>query len=142
MKDKSAAGWRERKQYYKVGSPMKGCRQCGEIEEDERGKERWITGMQVFRSYRPWEIGWTFKCWDCSATDLRCWGNDELGLVAAEIGKEPILGNRDVVKAKKYALRKEAMRVQKQSVDLDKLEKIKELQLQIEQLKLVLQSQK
>ena len=153
MKDKSAAGWRERKQYYKVGSPMKACYQCGEVVEDDRGKPRWITGMQVFRSYRPWEIGWTFKCWDCGATDLRCWADDQLGLVAREIGREPILGNREVVRAKKQALRKAATAEAKreggeivqhpvQGSPMQKLDRIKELMQKVEQLQAILKSQK
>lgn len=101
MRDNSAKAWRERKVYYKVGSVFKGCSNCGEVEEDEEtGKVKFLTGHEVFRSYRPKEVGWTYKCWSCTATDLSCWSG------AIDIGQEPILGNRDAVRRKKNALRK------------------------------------
>ena len=58
MKDKSASSWRERKVMYKVGSYFKGCSNCGETEEVEVGSSgrmvlRYLTGLQVFRSYSP-----------------------------------------------------------------------------------------
>jgi hypothetical protein len=110
MKDASAATWRERKVMYKVGSPMKGCRFCGDVEEDEEtGKRRYLTGLQVFRAYKPWETKWTWKCWSCGAIDLQCWEPDALGLVEQELGKEPLLGNRENVRLRKYQLRREAM---------------------------------
>lgn len=137
MKDKSASTWRERKVMYKVGSPMKGCRFCGDVEEDEEtGKRRYLTGLQVFRAYRPWETGWTFMCWDCTAKDLQCWEPDALGLVEAEIGKEPLLGNREAVRVRKYQLRREAMkRIEKpEPSDLVKVSKIAMLEAQLAEL--------
>jgi hypothetical protein len=109
MKDRSAQGWRERKIMYKVGSPMKGCLHCGDVEEDESGRSRYLSGFQVFRAYKPWETKWTWKCMECNSTDLACWANDSLGLVEAELGKEPVVGARDAVAKRKYVLRKEAM---------------------------------
>lgn len=100
LKDKSAQGWREAKQYYRVGSHFKGCRNCGIREEDEdSGRVRYLSGYQVFRSYKPWWLGWTYKCWECGATDLRCWEN------ASDIGKEPIVGCRDAVRERKRDIR-------------------------------------
>ena len=152
MKDRSAASWKERRQYYKVGSWRKGCAFCGMVVLDDDDREKFVTGMNVFRSYRPWQIGWTFKCWDCGATDLICWADDQFGLVSEQLGKEPILGVRDVVASKKYALRKKAMALNpgevkpknaaSPAVDPTKLDKIKELELQILRLKQILESVK
>lgn len=110
MRDKAAKRWHEARVMYKVGSPMKGCRNCGEEEEVEDGKWQFTSGFQVFRAYKPWWTKWTWKCWECGATDLACWAPDELGLIEAELGKEPLLGNREGVRKKKYQLRREAMR--------------------------------
>ncbi len=82
MRDKAAKGWRERKLYYRVGSCFKGCMNCGETEE--RGRRKiFVTGLNVFRSYSPKWVGWTYLCADCGAKDLRCWAN------AGDIGQEP-----------------------------------------------------
>jgi hypothetical protein len=109
MKDKSAKTWPERKQMYKVGSPMKGCLHCGNTEEDENGRVRYTSGFQVFRSYMPQWTKWTWKCWECGSTDLSCWAADDLGLVEAQLGKEPVIKPKDQMAKYRYALRKEAM---------------------------------
>ncbi len=128
MRDKSAKTWRERKTMYKVGSPMKGCHYCGDVEEDEvTGRRCYTSGFQVFRAYRPWETKWTWKCWECGATDLACWENDGLGLVEQELGKEPLLGNRDAVAEKKVLLRRAAMKLAAPR-DPEKVARIKELE--------------
>lgn len=145
MKDKSAKSWKERIVMYKVGSPMKGCKHCGDIQEDEEtGKKRYLSGFQVFRAYRPWETKWTFKCWECGSTDLNCWENDALGLVAAEIGKEPIVGARDAVRERKYDLRKNAMKLQEKPEPREpaKVARIKQLEDELARLMAALQGAK
>lgn len=110
IRDRAAATWRERKVMYKVGSPMKGCKFCGDVEEDEEsGKRRYLSGFNVFRAYKPWETGWTWKCWECGSKDLACWETDAAGMVEYELGREPIAGNRDVVRETKYRIRKSLM---------------------------------
>jgi hypothetical protein len=93
MKDKSAKGWRERKLYYRVGGCCKGCQSCGEVDE-QRARHVWsevfqrkvrvehyTCGYQVFRSFAPKAMGWTFKCFECQATDIAAWGpSKEMGL--------------------------------------------------------------
>lgn len=141
MKDKSAKTWTERKQMYKVGSPMKGCFNCGETEEDEKGRVKYTSGFQVFRSYKPQWTNWTWKCWECGATDLLCWEEDKLGLVEAQIGKEPVIKPREAMQQYRYALRKEAMAKMEGSKapvierkSASKSEQIRELQDQLAQL--------
>ena len=111
MKDKSAMGWKEKQQMYKVGSCFKGCAHCGdvEIDVDERTgkkKKRWLTGMSVYRSYHPWRTGFTYYCWDCSAKDEKCW------VGAIDIGRDAIVGARDAVRKRKVVLRKEAVKME------------------------------
>lgn len=108
MKDKSAKTWSERKHYYKVGSYFKGCLHCGETEwvVTNSGKEvlRYLTGHQIYRSYSPKQIGWTYMCWECSAKDLACWED------AIDIGRDALVGNRDAVRNAKKQLRKDSVR--------------------------------
>jgi hypothetical protein len=136
MRDKSAKTWRERTVMYKVGSPMKGCNHCGDVEVSESGRLRYTSGFQVFRAYRPWETGWTWKCQFCGAIDLQCWAPDALGLNERELGKEPILGARDVVKAKKDALRRDArlMADPPERREPEDLVRIRELEAELERL--------
>lgn len=95
MKDKSAKGWRERKLYYRVGGCVKGCQSCGQTDP-QRARHVWsevfqmkvkvqhyTCGYQVFRSFSPRAMGWSFKCFECGATDIAAWGPSQ------EIGKEP-----------------------------------------------------
>jgi hypothetical protein len=95
MKDKSAKNWRERKLYYRVGGCVKGCQTCGKVDP-ERERHVWsevfqrkvlvqhyVCGYQVFRSFSPIAMGWTFKCFECGAIDVAAWGP------SPEIGKEP-----------------------------------------------------
>jgi len=108
--DRSAATWRERKVMYKVGSVFKGCANCGDYEEDEaesgRTKRRYTSGYQVFRSYSPKWMGWTYWCWDCGAKDLKCWDG------ALDIGMDAIVGARGSIKEIKMTLRKEAVKME------------------------------
>lgn len=97
MRDKAAQGWRERKLYYRIGSVFKACAHCGDYDEEG---ERYTSGYHVFRAYKPWWMGWTYKCMECGATDLECWAN------ATDIGREPIVGARDAVRERKAELRK------------------------------------
>jgi hypothetical protein len=117
IKDSAARRWSERRTYYRVGSFMKGCANCGETElvELPNGKEvlRYTSGFQVFRSYDPKWVGWTWWCYECGAKDLKCWSPDPLGMVEAELGKPPVQGARGVKSAKKYELRRELMRFAK-----------------------------
>ena len=109
MKDKSASSWRERKVMYKVGSYFKGCSNCGETEEVEVGSSgrmvlRYLTGLQVFRSYSPKWMGWTYWCYECGAKDEKCWEN------AIDIGQDAIVGSRDSVRARKAKMRRDAVK--------------------------------
>ena len=108
--DRSAATWHERRVMYKVGSYFKGCSHCGKTEEVEVGNSgrtvlRYLTGLQVFRSYQPSAVGWTYWCWDCGAKDLQCWSG------ALDIGMDAIVGSRDSVAKRKMVLRKEAVKM-------------------------------
>lgn len=109
MKDKSASSWRERKVMYKVGSYFKGCSNCGETEEVEVGSSgrmvlRYLTGLQVFRSYQPSAVKWTYWCYECGAKDEKCWEN------AIDIGQDAIVGSRDSVRARKAEMRRDAVK--------------------------------
>ena len=137
MKDKSAKTWRERTVMYKVGSPMKGCKHCGDVVVDEEtGKRRYTSGFQVFRAYKPWITHWTWMCAECGAKDLACWETDALGLVEAELGKEPIVGCRDAVKARKYDLRRNATKLQEKPEPREpaKVARIKQLEDELARL--------
>ncbi len=110
MKDKSAKNWRLRKIYYRVGSYFKGCRNCGQTVEIEMspGKyvKRYLSGYDVYRSYDPKFVGWTWWCYTCGAKDLKCWEPDTSGMVEHELGNPPVQGCRDVKYAKKQNTRK------------------------------------
>ena len=108
-RDRSAATWRERKVMYKVGSYFKGCSNCGETEEVEVGSSgrmvlRYLTGLQVFRSYQPSAVKWTYWCYECGAKDEKCWEN------AIDIGQDAIVGSRDSVRARKAEMRRDAVK--------------------------------
>lgn len=107
MRDKAAKSWNERKLYYKVGSYFKGCHNCGIREYNElpsgRIEVRYTSGHQVFRSFSPKGMGWTYWCYECGAKDLQCWDG------ANDIGMEAITGNRDAVRRAKAAVRKDAV---------------------------------
>ena len=107
-RDRAAAAWRERKVMYKVGSYFKGCSNCGETEEVEVGSSgrmvlRYLTGLQVFRSYQPSAVKWTYWCYECGAKDEKCWEN------AIDIGQDAIVGSRDSVRARKAEMRRDAV---------------------------------
>jgi hypothetical protein len=108
MRDKAAKRWNESKLYYKVGSVFKGCANCGDYEEDEtesgRTKRRYTSGYQVFRSYSPKWMGWTYWCYECGAKDEKCWEN------AIDIGQDAIVGSRDSVRARKAEMRRDAVK--------------------------------
>lgn len=126
MKDKSASTWRERKTMYKVGSPMKGCHHCGDVQVEESGKKRYLSGFQIFRSYRPWDTKWTYCCWECGAKDAACWEG------AWDLGREPILGSRDAVKAVRLERRRDR---EKEIVPREKLDRIAQLRAIVKELK-------
>jgi hypothetical protein len=141
MKDKSSKSWPERKTCYKVGSPMKGCNNCGEVEENDRGRLVYTSGFQVFRSYKPQWTNWTWKCWECGATDLQCWAEDSAGMVVAQMGKEPVIKPRSEMVVYKQKLRREAMAEMRGSKapviearSATKSEQIKKLQEDLAQL--------
>jgi hypothetical protein len=139
MRDSSARRAREMRHCYRVGSVFKGCANCGEVEVDEEGKAKFTSGFNVYRSYQPSATKWTWICWDCSAKDLKCWAEDQAGMVLAELGKDAIRGTRDAIKERKYGLRKELLRAAKAHVDLqvegERDKKIRELQEQLAALK-------
>lgn len=84
MKDVSAKRWEMDRVAFKVGSPMKGCKHCGETTV-RNAKVVFLNGYNVYRSYKPLVEGWTYKCMECFATDDDCWHN------AQGLGTEPIL---------------------------------------------------
>lgn len=79
MRDQASKRWKDAKVAYRVGSCFKACMNCGTKNE----KEVYITGMNVMRSYKPKNVGWTYKCGDCLSIDHDCWNN------AWDIGEEP-----------------------------------------------------
>src|SRR5262249_51655901 len=90
MKDASHRRHLSLKHMYKVGSVFKGCANCGDTYEDDNGRMRYSSGFNVFRSYQPSWTKWTWHCMDCGASDLKCWAEDSLGMVHAELGKDAI----------------------------------------------------
>ena len=108
MRDRAAKRWSETRHYYKVGSYFKGCAHCGDVEEvgtDSGGVVlRYLTGHQVYRSYSPKQIGWTYWCYECGAKDHQCWEG------AIDVGKDAVVGNRDAVRSIKAAMRKDSVR--------------------------------
>lgn len=110
-KDAAARTWREKKLYYRVGSYFKGCNNCGhkiEVEsESGRIQVRYTSGFDVFRSYDPKALGWTYYCWTCSAKDSRCWAD------AIDIGAPAIRGSHAVMAKMKAAMRKDAVKNEK-----------------------------
>lgn len=106
MKDRSAKTWSERRHMFKVGSYFKGCLNCGEVAWvpwGDREVKRYLSGYQVFRSYDPAFLKWTWWCWECGAKDLRCW--EESDWVLSQLGKPPLMGCRDAKAAvKRYIL--------------------------------------
>lgn len=131
MKDKSSKKWSEKKVMYKVGSCFKACSHCADAKYliDENGREimRYLTGMQVFRSYHPSQVGWTYWCWDCGAKDLQCWEG------AVDIGMDPILGNADSVSRGRMARRKEFAR-NNQEIIPSRVEKISQMESELKRL--------
>jgi hypothetical protein len=105
--------------YYKVGSYFKGCLACGETEwvETKGGGEalRYVSGHQVFRSYCPAQMGWTYWCYECGAKDQQCWKD------AADIGLDAVRGTRSAIGKIKYEMRKEktAIGVRKPTISRD-----------------------
>lgn len=88
MRDAAAKSARDSRSFFRVGSVFKSCLNCTQVDKHA---ERAISGFNVFRSYKPKEKGWTYKCFDCLATDSRCWDN------AWDIGQEPrILPRSDI----------------------------------------------
>jgi len=133
MRDRVARTWPERKLYYKVGSVFKGCDHCGEL--DEEGK-KFTTGTNVYRSYKPWDMKWTYKCWDCGSTDLQCWAD------AIDIGMEPILGAREVVRKKKLMLRQMSLDQKAKVVSPDKAMLIAQLEQKLAKLEAMVSKEK
>lgn len=86
MRDRAAKGWRERKMWYRVGSVFKACYHCGSTD--------------VFRSYKPWVVKWTYKCFECLSTDANCWENPQ------NLGEEPRILPREEAAAWKREQRK------------------------------------
>lgn len=94
---------------YKVGSPMKGCHNCGDWEMREYGarhKKFYTSGYDVWRSYSPSQTVWTYYCYTCSAKDHKAWEN------AADIGKDAIRGTAEAKAFHRRAARKSSPRVQ------------------------------
>lgn len=139
LKDKSAKNWRSRKVYYKVGSYFKGCRNCGEVElvETKSGNsvERYVSGHDVFRSYDPKFVGWTWWCYTCGAKDLKCWAPDSAGMVEAELGKPPMMGSREVKYQAKKAMRRELCEAAPRQEKVSNDPEILRIQAEIERLK-------
>ena len=134
MKDNSAKGWVERRVMYKVGSCFKGCAHCGDVEvevlDNGRERKRWKTGMSVYRSYHPKQVGWTYICWDCTAKDEKCWEG------AKDIGMDPILGTRSAIANIKAARRREEVGNERAMVRRHptRADEIADLERQVEEL--------
>lgn len=98
-KDRSRSNQRIFIHYFKIGSRFKGCKHCGEtkIIFSSTGREItvFLTGLDVYRAYKPAFVGHTYYCYECGATDLQCWAD------AQDIGMEPIRGAADAVAAGK-----------------------------------------
>lgn len=97
MRDASAKRARVNRGMFKVGGAFKGCAHCGEWYTKiigGRPRKIYTSGYDVFRSYDPGFVGWTFYCFTCSAKDLDAWENDADGNVKASLGKPPIMGTR------------------------------------------------
>ena len=105
MRDAVAKGWGERKLYYRVGSFFKGCHNCGEFHLEEVGSgrkvKRYDSGFQVFRSYCPKNMGWTYWCYECGAKDKVCWEDPQ------DLGMDAIRGSHDAMRAVRSAMRKQ-----------------------------------
>lgn len=84
-RDRAAAQWKEKKLWYRIGSVFKSCASCGSYD--------------VFRSYCPADVGWTYRCTFCGAVDGTAWEN------AWDLGKDAIVGVRSSVNVKKRAIR-------------------------------------
>jgi hypothetical protein len=137
MRDYAAKTWRERKLYYKVGSYFKGCHNCGEkieIESDSGSVQvRYKSGFDVFRSYDPKGMGWTYYCWTCGAKDDLCWSD------AIDIGQPAIRGSRDVVSRVRAQMRKDAVgNDQPRREVTSRSAEIAKLQAELEMLKALL----
>jgi hypothetical protein len=124
MKDRSAKSWLERRMYYKVGSCFKGCSNCGDVVDD-----RFVSGYEVFRAYRPWQTKWTWCCFLCGAKDLACWSD-----TYNELGKEPRVGCRSAL----AEIRKERRQAMDPKPRLAKSARVHELEQEIERLRLIL----
>lgn len=131
MRDKSAKTWKDRTIMYKVGSIMKGCRFC--------------EGFNIFRAYKPWVTRWTWACTDCGSKDLRCWAPDMLGLVEEQLGKEPRILTRTDKEEWLKQVRKERTQSMRRTGEIleefkDKRREqvIKELQQEVERIKIML----
>lgn len=84
-RDKAAKTWKERKLWYRIGSVFKRCASCGSFD--------------VFRSYCPADVHWTYRCTFCGAVDHAAWEN------AWDIGKDAIVGVRGPINQKKRGIR-------------------------------------
>lgn len=90
MRDMQAKKWKERIKCYRVGSAFKGCMHCGMKAWNKKGtKQIFVTGLDVVRSYKPKNSGWTYLCMECGAKDEKCWQG------AWDIGMEPRIIPRD-----------------------------------------------
>jgi len=129
MKDRSAKSWSERRMYYKIGSCFAGCRNCGDVVEDEFGRKRFVSGYEVFRAYRPWQTGFTWICMSCGAKDLACWSDTH-----GELGKEPRVGCRSAL----AEIRKERREAADPKPRPVKSVRIHELEQEVERLRMIL----
>jgi hypothetical protein len=130
MKDAAFNRSREYQHYYRVGSCFKGCHNCGDVvlSEDSDAK-RYTSGFQVFRSYDPKALGWTYWCYECGAKDQACWEN------ANDIGEPPYRGPK-AGKPRYNAAPKQTVQPVKQNTDLE--DQVAELRALAEKIKALL----
>jgi hypothetical protein len=110
-----------RKVAYKVGSPMKGCYNCGDydlITVGRRTVKQYTSGFDVWRSYCPSQTEWTYYCYECSAKDYKAWEN------AKDVGEEPIRGTAEAKAYHRRAARKSTTRVHSSPLSKDQLDRL------------------
>lgn len=81
MRDAAHGRAHSGRHYYRVGSVFKSCANCESFD--------------VYRSYDPKGIGWTWWCYVCGAKDLVAWAPDDAGFVEVQLGKPASFKTRD-----------------------------------------------
>jgi hypothetical protein len=113
---------------YKVGSFFKACHHCGDYELDDAGRKRYSSGYEVYRSYAPKDVGFTYWCYLCGAKDQAAWEN------ASDIGQDARRGSRQAILDHKREDRKRLATI-KETPKRETIEsQIDRLEIQLRQL--------